>query len=123
MPRKSKSHLTLVKRTIKFIPVAPNIKIVRSILQKAPVEVIIAICNAALNARQGDVVLSSKLRRLFRQYNKQFDRLTDRRYPIERKRSLCIQKGGILPIIPALIGTVISALGSAFVSRLFNKNE
>ena len=123
MARKSQTHLKVVKRIIKFIPVFPDIKTLRIILKKAPAEVIIAICNAAINARQGDVVLSKKLKHLFRRYNRQFDRLTDPQYPIEKKRTLCIQRGGILPIIPALIGTVISTLGSAFVSRLLNKNE
>ena len=120
---KSKSHLNAVKRTIKFIPVAPDLKIVQTILQKAPVEVICGICNVALNARQGDVVLSPKLKNRFRQYNHHFDRLTDVNYPIEKKRALCIQKGGILPIIPALVGTVLGTLGSEVFSRLFRKNE
>ena len=123
MPRKSKSHLKLVKRTIKFLSVSPDLKIVQSILKKAPVHVICAICNAAINARQGDVVLNPKLKRIFRRYNHQFDRLTDPQYPIEKKRKLCIQQGGILPIILALLGTVIATLGSSFISRLFNKDE
>jgi hypothetical protein len=100
---KSKSHLTAVKRTIKFIPVAPDLRIVRAILKKAPVEVICGICNVALNARQGDVVLSPKLKLLFRRHNHHFDRLTDVNYPIEKKRALLTQTGGILPIIPALV--------------------
>ena len=120
---KTKSHLTAVKRTIKFLPFAPDLRIVRDILKKAPVEVICGICNVALNARQGDVVLTPKLKHLFRRYNHHFDRLTDVHYPIEKKRALCIQKGGILPIIPALLGTVLGTLGSEVVSRLFRKNE
>jgi hypothetical protein len=120
---KSKSHLTAVKRTIKFIPVAPDLRIVRAILKKAPVEVICGICNVALNARQGDVVLSPKLKLLFRRHNHHFDRLTDVNYPIEKKRALLTQTGGILPIIPALVGTVLGTLGSEVLSRIFRKNE
>ena len=123
MSKKSKSNYKLVKRTIKFISISPDHKIVRAILKKLPASVIRAICNTALNAREADVVLSPHLKQRFSRHHHNFDRLTDVQYPIKTKRALCIQQGGLLPIIPAILGTVLSSLGSEFISRIFKKNE
>ena len=123
MSNNNKPNYQVVKRTIKFLSTSPDLKIVRAILRKSSDKVICAICNASLNARQGEVVLTPTLKQLVSRYHQYFDRLSDPRYPIKRKRAICIQKGGLLPIIPALLGTVLGSLGSEFISRLFKKNE
>ena len=123
MPKNNKPNYKEIKRTIKFLSTSPDLKIVRAILRKSFDKVICAICNASLNAPQGEVVLTPTLKQLFSRYDHHFDRLSDPRYPIERKRAICIQKGGLLPIIPALLGTVIRSLGSEFISLIFKKNE
>ena len=43
----------VVKLTVKFLSVAPDLEVVRDVLQKAPEVVMQAISNAAINARQG----------------------------------------------------------------------
>ena len=53
--KRQSNKLKVVKRTIKFISVAPYFKVAKAILQNAPKEVITAISTAALNARQGAV--------------------------------------------------------------------
>ena len=52
MSNKTKSNYKLVKRTIKFISIFPDHKIVRAIFKNSSDAVIRAICNAALNARE-----------------------------------------------------------------------
>ena len=107
MSKTNKPNYKVVKRTIKFRSTAPDLKIVRAILRKSSDKVLCAICNASLNARQGEVVLTPTLKQLFNRYHHYVDRLRDPRYPIQRKRAICIQKGGLFPIIPALLGTVL----------------
>ena len=123
MSKKSKSNYKLVKRTIKFISISPYYKIVQAILKTLPDAVIRGICNAALNAREGYVVLTLHLKHLISRHHHNFDRLTDVQYPIKKKPAFCIQQGSLLPIIPAILGTVLGSLSSEFISCIFKKNE
>ena len=123
MSKNNKPNYKVVKRTIKFLSTLPDLKILRAILKTSSDKVICAICNASINARQGKVVLTPTLKQLFSRYYHHFDVFSDPRYPIERKRAICIQQGGLLPIIPALLGTVLGSLGREFISRIFKKNE
>ena len=112
-----------MKQTIKFISISPDHKIVRAILKNVPDAVIRAICNAALNAREGDVVFTLHLKQLFSRHHHHFERLTDVQYPIKKKRALCLKQGGMLHIICAILRHILGSLGSKFISRSFNKNE
>ena len=56
--RRSLAQYKAVKRTVKYIAHAPNAAAVIAVLRSAPDEVIEAIANAALNAREGDVHLT-----------------------------------------------------------------
>ena len=78
LKRKS-NKLKVVKRTIKFLSVALDTKVAKAVLQKAPNAVIVAISNAALNARQGAVTILPHLIPLFRHHNHYFDWLCNRR--------------------------------------------
>ena len=113
----------VVKRTIKFLSVAPDSKVAKAVLQRAPDAVIRAISNAALNARQGAVAVPPQLKQLFRHHNHHFDYLIDRTRPIALKRRLVLQNGGALPIIVPLLATVLGSIGGEFISRIFRKNE
>lgn len=123
MGKRKNNTAKVVKRTVKYLSVAPDTSIVKSILQRAPDGVIRAISNAALNARSGEVNVPPHLRSIFRKYNHHFDILTDKRRPLKQKRRLLIQQGGILPIIAPLIATVLGSIGGEFISRIFRKNE
>ena len=118
-----KTKASVAKRTIKYLAVAPDSDIVRAVIKKAPVGVIRAISNAALNAREGDVHVPPQLKKLFRKHNHHFDVLIDNQYPIEEKRQVILQQGGALPIIAPLIATVLGSIGGEFISRLFRKDE
>ena len=123
MRNNRKNQSKVVKRTIKFISVAPDSEVVRSVLLRAPDGVIRAISNAALNAREGEVRIPRRLKQLFSKYHRHISYLTDRRRPLADKRRLLVQRGGVLPIIAPLIATVLGSIGGEFISRLFHKNE
>jgi hypothetical protein len=123
MGKRKNSKTKIIKRTVKYLSIAPNTNIVRAILQQAPDGVIRAISNAALNARSGEVYVPPRLRSVFRKHNRHFDILIDRSKPLKVKRGLLIQKGGVLPIVAPLIATVLGSLGGEFISRIFRKNE
>ena len=121
--RKKSNKRKVVKGTVKFLSVAPDLEVARAVLQKAPEAVIQAISNVAVNARQGNVAVPPHLKPLFRHQNHHFDFLIDRRRPIEPKRRLILQMGGALPLIVPLITTVYGKIGGEFNSRLFHKND
>ena len=114
LKRKS-NKLKVVKRTIKFLFVAPDLEVVRAVIKKAPNAVIGAISNGALNCRQGAVHIPLHLIPLFRRHNKHFDYLFDRKTSIPSKRHLILQKGGALPIIAPLLATVLGSIGGEFI--------
>ena len=113
----------MVKRTIKFLSVAPDLEVVRALIKKAPNAVIGAISNGALNCRQGAVHIPPQLLPLFRHHNHHFDYLVDRKKSTQSKRHLILQKGGALPIIAPLLATVLGSIGEEFISRLLRKND
>jgi len=120
---KPKQHPKAISRTVKYLHVAPNSDIVQAVLKKAPKGVIRAISNAALNAREGDVHIPPCYLNLFKNHRHHFDILTDSQIPIERKRELLTQRGGALPIVVPLLATVLTSLGSEFISRIFHRDE
>ena len=71
--KRQSNKLKVVKRTIKFLYVAPDLEVAKAVLQKALKEVITAISNPALNARQGAVDIPPHLIPLFRHHNHHFD--------------------------------------------------
>ena len=122
LKRKS-NKLKVVKRTIQFLSVAPDLEVVRAVIKKAPTAVIGAISNGALNCRQGAVHIPPQLIPLFRHHNHHIDYLVDRKTSIPSKRHLILQKGSALPIIAPLLATVLGSIGGEFISRLMRKNN
>ena len=120
--RKPKSKLANVEHTISYLSQPRKPKTVRAVIREAPDAVIRAICNAALNAREGDVHVPPHLKHLFREHRNHVNYLCSHDHPIEKKRHL-IQSGGALPIVVPLLATVLGSIGGEFISRLFNKNE
>lgn len=121
--RRTRNNTKVIKRTIKFLSVAPDSEVVRSVLLHAPDGVVRAISNAALNAREGDVRIPPHLKRVFAKYHGHIDRLIDRRRPLTDKRRILVQRGGVLPIIAPLIATVLGSIGGEFISRIFRRND
>lgn len=105
-----------ISRFIKFLSVVPNKKVLNSVLQNAPDEVIKSISNAALNAMQGDVSLNLNQKKLFAKQRSLFNQLVSPKIKIKRKKKILIQRGGAFPVIPILIGAVLGSLGSHFLA-------
>ena len=106
------------KRTVKYLAVCKNPKVLREVLRTAPDEVVKIICNIALNALKGDVQLSASQRKLFKKHKATFIALCKRSKSIRQKRKLLIQKGGGF-FIPALIGGLLSLFGG----KLFGSQQ
>ena len=113
--------MKVVKRTIKFLSVAPDLEVIRTVIKKAPNAVIGAIFNGALNCGQGVVHIPPHLMPRFRRHFKHFDYLVDRKNSIPSKRHLILQKGGALYIIAPLLATVRGSINGEFISRLMRK--
>lgn len=121
--RRGGENFKAVKRTIKYIAVAPDSDIVQQVIKKAPNGVIRAIANAAVNAREGDVRIPPQHINLFKQHRGHFDLLTDRQISLDRKREILQQRGGALPIIIPLLSSVLGSLGAEFISRLIRRKD
>jgi len=124
MTKKSRhNQVKVIKRTVKYLSVAPDSEAIRAVLQRAPDGVIRAVSNAALNAREEDVHIPPNLKAAFAKHHRKFDILTDRSQPLQHKRRILVQRGGFLPLIAPLIATVLGSIGGEFISRIFRKNN
>ncbi len=108
-----------LKDTIKFLSFCQDKRIHKDILSRAPPNVIKRICDAALNAREGQVILSKKQKQLLARHRKTIEKLLQKSIPVERKRRVLVQQGGGIAavIIPVILSAVLEALGS----KIFKK--
>ena len=108
-----------LKDTIKFLSFCQDKRIHKDILSRAPPNVIKRICDAALNAREGQVILSKKQKQLLARHRKTIEKLLQKSIPVERKRRVLVQQGGGIAavIIPVILSAVLEPLGS----KLFKK--
>ena len=84
-----------------------------AILNGAPDKLFKTICNAVLNVERGDIALTKKEKQAFRKHRKAISKLTSRSYSLGQKRKFLKQKGVAFLIIPILLSTALTALGSA----------
>ena len=103
-----------LKNTIKFLSFCQDKRIHKDILSRAPPNVIKRICDAALNAREGQVILSKKQKQVLARHRKTIEKLLEKSLPLERKRKVLVQQGGGIAavIIPVILSAVLEALGS-----------
>ncbi len=116
---KSTKHNFPIKNTVKFLAYCKDKAIQQKILATAPDPIIKAICNAALNAKQGDVHLNNHQKTLLRKNRKFIQSLTQKEIPIQKKRKLLVQKGGSIAgvVIPIILSAVLSSLGSTLFQK------
>ena len=107
-----------LKPAIKFLASFKDNEIQRQVLKNGPNSLIKSICNAALNAEQGDIRLSQRQKQILRNNRHLIQNLTSRQLTIPRKRKIIGQQGGALgAIIPIILSTVLSALGTKLFER------
>lgn len=131
--RQSLDHQKKIKHTVKYLRHAPETVTVVAVQKGAPNGMIVAICNAALNARQSDVKLTPAQKKLFKAHARSFELLADRRCSIAEKRAHLLthrrnaseQKGGaftIAELVVPLLTSVITSINSKFIFR-FSSNK
>ena len=118
--RKNHRSKSATKQTIKYLAVCQDPNIRRIILKSASDSVYKSICNAFFNvAENPEFVLGRGQRKLLKKHNPLIHQLVARDIPIKKKRHL-IQKGGgifLAAVLPAVLSTAISLLGSAFTKK------
>ena len=79
-----------------------------ALLKSAHKDLILCICDCAVNVLKGNVRLTAKHKKALRRYRAALRALTENRRGVETKRKLLIQKGGFLPF---LLAPILSAAG------------
>ena len=105
-----------IKQYIKFLSVCTDPATRKTVVQRAPENVIKAICNASVNACNGDVRLTPAQKKKFKSQLRLLTHLNSRQLTLPAKRKLLVQKGGIA-ILPILLSAVLPALGSLLFSK------
>ena len=113
--RKSKQ----LKQTIKYLALCKNPEIISRIISDSPENVIKAICNAALNTAQGNVALKPWEKKILSKNREVIERLIHKGEAASRKRQILLQTGGnaLGLLIPTILGSVISSLGTGFINK------
>ena len=103
------------KRTIKYLAICKDIKIIKNILKSSNNNIIKSICNASINAANGEIIISDSNKRLFHSYQSSFQILNSRSISISLKRSYIMSnKQKVLTLIPLLLTSVLSTIGTSF---------
>ena len=76
-----------------------------------------SICNAAVNAADGDVGIKAKLRRHFAKHRSVFAVLTSKKITIGEKNKYVLRdRGRALELIPPLLTCVLASIGTGFIT-------
>ena len=81
-----------------------------SMIQKAPPDLIDAICECALNILRGNVKLSKSQKEGLQKHKHKLRKLAAKSVPREQKKTLLNQKGGFMSVLFPLISTLASTL-------------
>ena len=115
---RKKDTRVATKRTVKFLATCTDPRIQRAILQGASDSVYKSICNAFFNiAENPDINLTKVQRKDFQRFNSVIRKLIAHQVPLNQKKKI-IQRGGgpfLIALLPAVISTALSLIGSAFI--------
>lgn len=85
----------------------------KDILRDAHKDLILSICELALNVLRGNVPLTSKQYRVFKKQKKFIKLFADKRASIETKRKVINQSGGfLLPLLSVAVPFITSLIAS-----------
>lgn len=115
---RKKDTRAATKRTVKYLATCTDPRVQRAILQGASDSVYKSICNAFFNvAENPDINLTTVQRKRFQKYNPVIRKLIAPQVPLNKKRKI-IQRGGgpfLIALLPSVISTALSLIGSAFI--------
>ena len=103
----------IVKRAYRLLAECKAPRVRCAILNGAPDKLVKTIFTPVLNVERGDIALNKRQKQAFKKHRKAISKLTSRSYSLGQKRKFLKQKGGAFPIIPILLSTALTALGSA----------
>ena len=109
-----------LKRNIDYISVLKkaNKQQRNAILQTANRDLILCLCECALNTLNGNIPLKNTDLKKLERHKKPLRKLADNSTKISDKQSLLIQKGGFLP---ALLSPILAILGQILVNEISKK--
>jgi len=92
----------------------------KTLLERAPDEVIRLLGKCALNILSGKVVLTKKQKVALRPHKKALHQLA--RGPVKQKKKI-LQKGGFLPpLLLPILGPILGAATGALLNKILPKN-
>ena len=108
---------TRTKRTIKFLAISSDSKIIRPIIKGLPGSnsLIKSICNAALNAARGEISLTDSEKSAFQKHRDDIDYLAKRQKLVSVKNFLLANKNQVILLIPVLLSSVLRSIGTSFI--------
>jgi len=103
-----------VRRNMDFLTVLAkcNKKQRKALLEHCDKDLILTICELAINVLKGVVKLSPSQKSKLRRFREQLRRLADRQVPFKHKKRYIVQSGG--SILLTLLPPAISALTELF---------
>lgn len=108
MSKRMKDNLSYLQVLSKCKP-----KLRKALVEHGPVDLVICICECALNLLKGVIPLTLSQKRTLSRYKKHLRILADKKVSRKKKKHLLVQKGGN-PFLASLLPPVLSVLGSLF---------
>jgi len=108
---------TVTEKTIEYLATCEYTSTVKEVLRSANDKVLKSICNAAVNAADGDVGISKKLLRYFEKHRSAFSVLMSTKISIGQKIKYVLgDRGHALELIPPLLTCVLASIGTNFIT-------
>ena len=106
---------TLLIRTIKYLALCREARIIRTILRNSPDNLIKSICNAAANAAQGSVVFTNYQKITLAKHRNLITKLIQKGDSVKEKRRILLRQTEttLKTLIPALLNSVLTSLGTS----------
>ena len=89
----------------------------RKLVKKATNDEINSICELCFNLQRLNSKTYPKVSESLKKYRPSLKTLLKKRVPIKIKRQLIVQKGGFLPFLAPIAGTLISSLVSKWLKK------